>query len=137
MAAHQQAQNQSAKERAMILRQELYRAEFFVLLLLAEPIADDFLSRVGVRANEVRTQLEIGVVGRAAHLSKTKGHDLTSMTSDGLSDILKLATEECDGQSLDARHLLIGAFRNEDNAFSKCLAEKGVTLDAMRKALRP
>jgi len=136
MFTEQQEQRPTLAVRTMPLRRELYSAEFFVLLLLAEPLTETFLPRVGVNASEVRTHLEIGVVGRAAQLASARGQDLSSLSSDGISQILKVAEEECNDQPLDVRHLIIAAFRDDQNAFSKFMVDQGVTIDALRAALQ-
>ncbi|MES1228246.1 MAG: Clp protease N-terminal domain-containing protein, partial [Armatimonadota bacterium] len=121
-------------ERHMLLRRELYRPEFLALLLLSEDEAGEFLQRVGIDVQHLRTQLEIGIAGRASHLAKSPGPDLQGLDTTGIAEVLTFAQQE-GGNTFTVPHVLIGIFREGKNAFAKILGDQGITLEDLRKAL--
>ena len=120
-----------------VLRRELYRPEFLCLLLFSEPGVEEFLKRAGVDGGKLRTELEIGIVGRSVHLSQVMGQDLNSLETEGIANSLAFAQEECKraGQPFHPAHLLIGIVREDKNAFAKMVHDEGITLEDLRNAL--
>jgi len=115
----------------------LNQLEFLALVLMTEPGAIDYLQRLGIGSENLRTDLEMATISRTAN-SEPGVRPLTEPSErDGVVDVLQMAEEECksSGQPLRVEHMLIGIFREGQNTFAKVLTENGLTLEKMRAAL--
>jgi len=128
-----------AQEEAIRLNHDNVDTEHLLLGLVHEGqgIAAKALQELGVSLE--RLEIDVRKMAKKAHIMPSSG-DRTPVFTRAASQVLQYASEEAQRVEYDhvgTEHILLGLLREKNGIAAKALLSFGVTLEKIRKALKP